>query len=184
MVCTHCRRETSVGFFCHACDVYLADPSVGRRASLARRILAQMLDWVSAWVILLTILAFSGATGVTGSASAVLGTFFVAIMAWAAFSLSFLAKGRTPGKWLAGIRVTDKSGGSMPGLGRMLVRETIGKFASGFFLGLGYFWSIWDSAGQTWHDKIAGTLVVRQEATPVETAQSVASSSSPYSIAR
>jgi uncharacterized RDD family membrane protein YckC len=27
---------------------------------------------------------------------------------------------------------------------------------------LGFLWMIWDSNKQTWHDKIAGTVVVRQ----------------------
>ena len=28
-------------------------------------------------------------------------------------------------------------------------------------MGLGFFWIIWDPEKQAWHDKIAGTLVVR-----------------------
>jgi predicted anti-sigma-YlaC factor YlaD len=44
----------------------------------------------------------------------------------------------------------------------MLVREIVGKFVSGLFLGIGYFWAIFDKEGQAWHDKIAGTVVTRQ----------------------
>jgi uncharacterized RDD family membrane protein YckC len=44
----------------------------------------------------------------------------------------------------------------------MLVREVVGKMVSGFFFGLRYFWAIWDPDNQAWHDKIAGTLVVRK----------------------
>jgi uncharacterized RDD family membrane protein YckC len=29
-------------------------------------------------------------------------------------------------------------------------------------LGLGYFWAIWDKDNQAWHDKIAGTVVVKE----------------------
>ena len=55
-----------------------------------------------------------------------------------------------------GIRAANKSNGNSPGLGRMLVREIIGKVLSGIILGLGYFWAIFDKDAQAWHDKIAG----------------------------
>jgi RDD family len=88
------------------------------------------------------------------------------LAAYTGFALWFLAQGKTPGKWLVKIRVADKSTGRYPGLGRMLVREIVGKMASGLFLGIGYFWAIWDPANQCGHDKIAGTLVVREGASP------------------
>lgn len=44
----------------------------------------------------------------------------------------------------------------------MILRETIGKFLSGLVLGLGYFWAIWDKDSQAWHDKIAGTVVIKR----------------------
>lgn len=47
----------------------------------------------------------------------------------------------------------------------MLLRETLGKFVSSLFLGLGMFWAIWDKDRQTWHDKIAGTVVIRRAPT-------------------
>lgn len=45
----------------------------------------------------------------------------------------------------------------------MILREVIGKFVSGLVLGIGFFWAIWDKDNQTWHDKIAGTVVVRKK---------------------
>jgi uncharacterized RDD family membrane protein YckC len=32
---------------------------------------------------------------------------------------------------------------------------------SQFFCYLGYLWMLWDKRKQTWHDKIAGTVVVK-----------------------
>lgn len=87
---------------------------------------------------------------------------FLAFLGYVIFALWFLAQGKTPGRWLVRVRVVDKRQGSIPGLGRMLVRETVGKLVSGFFLGIGYFWAIFDRDGQAWHDKIAGTVVLRQ----------------------
>jgi uncharacterized RDD family membrane protein YckC len=46
----------------------------------------------------------------------------------------------------------------------MFVRETFGRFASGAFFGLGYFWAIFDKNAQGWHDKLAGTVVIRRRA--------------------
>ncbi len=163
MNCPNCGRETQPTFFCHACDVYLADPAVGERAGVARRLAAQFLDWIAVWVVLLAIILISGLVGgASNSPGLSVGTFFWAFIGYIVFAFWFLAQGKTPGKWLVGIRAARKSDGAIPGLGRMLVRETFGKFVSGFFLGLGYFWAIWDPNTQTWHDKIAGTLVVRQ----------------------
>ncbi len=44
----NCGRETQPTFFCHACDVYLADPAVGERAGVARRLAAQFKTEMSA----------------------------------------------------------------------------------------------------------------------------------------
>jgi uncharacterized RDD family membrane protein YckC len=35
---------------------------------------------------------------------------------------------------------------------------------SALILGLGYFWVVFDGRKQSWHDKFAGTVVVRRKA--------------------
>ena len=77
--------------------------------------------------------------------------------------MRLLSKGMTPGKWLLGEKVVEKLTGNFPGFWRMILRETIGKFVSGIFLGLGYFWAIWDKDNQAWHNKITGTVVVKRK---------------------
>jgi len=69
-------------------------------------------------------------------------------------------KGQTPGKMALGIRVVGLDGGP-PGAVRAFVREVVGKFLSSLILCLGYFWMLWDPNRQCWHDKLAGTVVVR-----------------------
>ena len=163
MLCPNCHRETEPALFCHLCDIYLPNPPAGARAGVARRLAAQLLDAVSVWAIFFLVMIVAGIVGgASQSAGLTLGAFFWTVIGYIVFALWFLAQGRTPGKWLAGIRVVDKRNGSLPGLGRMLVRETIGKFVSGLFFALGYFWAIFDKDTQAWHDKIAGTVVVRQ----------------------
>jgi uncharacterized RDD family membrane protein YckC len=88
-------------------------------------------------------------------------TFFLAIIGYIVLLMFFLARGKTHGKALSGLRVADKRNGDLPGIGRMLLRETLGKFVSGFFLGLGYLSAIFDRDSQAWHDKIAGTVVLK-----------------------
>ncbi len=169
MICPNCRRETAATLFCHGCDVYLMNPSVGFKAGLTRRWFAQFWDGITIFAVFLVIFFISASAGASGSAPGRpelgLGNFFItffwASLGYLAFACWFMSKGKTPGKWLVGIRAVDKSNGDLPGLGRMLVREFPGKWISQFFLGLGYFWAIFDKDNQAWHDKIAGTVVVR-----------------------
>ena len=77
------------------------------------------------------------------------------------------ASGQTVGKKLLNIRVVDFDGGGPIGFGRGVLRY-IGSFASGIVCGLGYLWMLWDKEKQTWHDKIAQTVVVPTSAFPVE----------------
>ena len=69
-------------------------------------------------------------------------------------------KGQTPGKMAVGIKVVDARG-NVPGLGPAGIREIPGKIISTLFLFLGFFWVIWDPNKQGWHDKLAGTFVVK-----------------------
>jgi uncharacterized RDD family membrane protein YckC len=69
------------------------------------------------------------------------------------------ARGATIGKKVFGLKVV-KADGTPPGFGRALLRQTIGYFVSSFFW-LGFIWIAFDPQRQGWHDKIAGTYVVR-----------------------
>jgi uncharacterized RDD family membrane protein YckC len=74
--------------------------------------------------------------------------------------------GQTLGKRALGIRVIDFKAGGPIGYGRGLLRY-VARFLSGIVFFLGYFWMLWDPEKQTWHDKIAGTVVVPVDAYPV-----------------
>lgn len=88
----------------------------------------------------------------------------VGIGVYCAVIVTFLARGLTPGKYLVGEQVVDHLDGAQPGIGKMLLREVLGKWVSGLLFGLGYLWAIWDKDGQAWHDKIAGTVVIKRRA--------------------
>lgn len=74
--------------------------------------------------------------------------------------------GQTLGKRWLSIRVIDFRTGGPIGFGRGVIRY-IGKILSSIPLALGFFWMIWDREKQTWHDKIATTVVVPTSAYPV-----------------
>ena len=67
--------------------------------------------------------------------------------------------GQTPGKMICGLKVVQLNGAPL-GYGKALLRW-VGYLVSGFALYLGYLWAAWDSNKQAWHDKIAGTYVIR-----------------------
>jgi uncharacterized RDD family membrane protein YckC len=69
-------------------------------------------------------------------------------------------RGQTPGMMLFGLRVARDSDGAKPGLARSLLRY-VGYFVSWIALFIGFIWVAFDSRKQGWHDKIAGTVVVR-----------------------
>jgi uncharacterized RDD family membrane protein YckC len=69
--------------------------------------------------------------------------------------------GQTPGKFVAGIVVVD-SEGRTPGVAAAIPREMVGKFVATIVFGVGLAWVLFDPKRQGWHDKIAGTYVVRK----------------------
>ena len=71
-------------------------------------------------------------------------------------------KGQTLGKMLVGIKVVNAQG-NIPGLGGAALREVLGKLISAIVLFIGFFWIAFDNNKQGWHDKIAGTYVVKSE---------------------
>lgn len=72
---------------------------------------------------------------------------------------TWILKGRTPGKWLFGIRVVRLDGRPI-GLWDAFGRAG-GYSASLSTLGLGFLEAIWHPNRQTVHDRISGTVVIR-----------------------
>jgi len=79
---------------------------------------------------------------------------------WSMYFVGFTAAcGQTPGKKIMGIHVVDENGTSVD-WSSASVRFFIGYSVSLLPLGLGFYWALVDKNNQTWHDKIAGTLVI------------------------
>ncbi len=71
----------------------------------------------------------------------------------------FLWGGRSPGRFLFGIRLVDKRG-LAPGPGRAVARALLAVVSFGLCLA-GFWLSLFDRRGQTLHDKLTRTFVVR-----------------------
>jgi uncharacterized RDD family membrane protein YckC len=89
------------------------------------------------------------------------GVFLLFPVFWLYHWLFIGLKGQTLGKMAFGIKVVNDDSGSVPGLGRAALREIPGKILSTIALHLGFLWVIWDKRKQGWHDKIAGTCVLK-----------------------
>lgn len=74
----------------------------------------------------------------------------------------------TPGKMAISAKIVDAQTGGQPSTGQ-LVGRYFGYFISVIPLGLGIIWVAFDKKKQGWHDKLAGTVVVRKKNTGPET---------------
>ena len=74
----------------------------------------------------------------------------------------FYRTAQSPGKAIMKMQVVDKETGEPVGMGRMFLREWVGKLVSGIVLAIGYLAILWDKNHQGWHDKIAKTVVVKK----------------------
>ena len=72
----------------------------------------------------------------------------------------WVTKQATPGKMLVSVRVVDAKTGATLSKGQALGRY-LGYYVSTLPLALGLLWVAFDRRKQGWHDKLAGTVVVR-----------------------
>ncbi|MBX5484564.1 MAG: RDD family protein [Myxococcaceae bacterium] len=89
-----------------------------------------------------------------GVLAAVLGFVYSAVFA-------FLWRGRTPGRRVAGVRLVDGRGRTPPPA-RAVIRAVLALVSFTAALG-GFWWALFDRRGQTLHDKLTGTFVVRND---------------------
>ena len=88
------------------------------------------------------------------------GLFVLGWIGWIAYHiLMWTWKGTTIGGMILGLKVV-RSDGRPVDFGLAIIRA-LASFFSAFVLFLGFFWAGWDRNKQSWHDKIAGTVVVR-----------------------
>lgn len=159
MNCQSCSREIVPDtYFCTWCSAFVPAPTLGTKPGLFGRWIALVID------PFIAIALYLFGVGVLASVSRALGTAAAVLLpvVYIVWFLNLLRQGLTPGKKVMGLQVVQHQTGQIPGFGKMLVREVVGRFLSALFLGLGYFWAIFDKNGQAWHDKLAGTVVLKR----------------------
>lgn len=139
------------------------ESSIFNSAELNIRALAFFIDIVI--VLMLAFVAFGigiyflqGTEAELGSASFTI-YLLLFILASSYFVILNGYSGKTIGKMLMGIRIISDDGNTI-GFWQSFVRW-IGYYISAIFLFVGFLWSIFDRNSQSWHDKIAGTFVVK-----------------------
>ncbi len=76
--------------------------------------------------------------------------------------LFWIYKSATPGKMVLKLTIVDAKTGGKPTTGQLLGRY-LGYYVSMLPLFLGIFWVGFDPRKQGWHDKLAGTVVIRDK---------------------
>jgi uncharacterized RDD family membrane protein YckC len=153
-------------------------------ASFGQRLLALFIDglivgvvsWIVSMVTSLVTMTASGGLSAAGSSATSVSTnpmmvtaaiinlavsVFLLILGAAYYIYMTGSRGQTLGKMIMKIKVVKSDGQPNIGYGTAFLRETIGRLLSSLIIDLGYLWMLWDSNKQTWHDKIAGTIVVK-----------------------
>jgi len=122
-----------------------------RRAGWWRRFFAAVVDGILLAIVHAILRVFIGETGI--------GLGLLIDIAY--FTYFHGSTGQTPGNSALSIKVVDlRDGTGRPiGYGRAFIRW-LGSILSAIALFLGYFWMLWDPEKQTWHDKMAGSVVV------------------------
>ena len=137
-----------------------------RLASIGLRCSAFLLDYILTILIpaisVLIAVYCKRQLGAPGVASVILIIGYLGTAALLFFNAIYLCErdGRSFGKRFIGIRII-RSDGSKITYKTAILRHLIGYPISIFFGGLGIWWALWDGQQQGWHDKLAGTLVVK-----------------------
>ena len=89
---------------------------------------------------------------------------FIGIILWMVLPVIyftyFFGKGQTPGMELVDIELCTVDGERSIGYKKGFLRS-IGMIISSLAIGVGFLWILIDKNKQGWHDKIAGTYVVK-----------------------
>lgn len=140
-----------------------SDPSVAPDASAAAAPSAAAIAataapragfWIRMGALLIDIVLISVIVGVLDLSG---DAWLVALAAYGA--LMWKIRGTTIGGLVCGLKVVRRDGAEL-NWDTAIVRA-LGCFLSMLVAGLGFLWIVFDEDRQAWHDKIAGTLVVR-----------------------
>lgn len=126
------------------------------RPPFSRRIGALLIDWIPLFVLIGLMpnrFLMVRLDEFPGMLRVVLGVaYFTLMLAW---------RGTTLGGLLMGLRVVRLDG--RPIDRTVALVRALTAILSTLCLGIGWFWASWDPKRQSWHDRLAGTVVIRDD---------------------
>jgi len=129
------------------------------------RVWASIIDTILILIITMPILLSVYGTGYFDSDKIIQGPldFFVSwVFPSIAVIFFWIYKSATPGKMAISSKIVNAHTGEKPSVGQFVGRY-FAYFISGIPLGLGIIWIAFDKRKQGWHDKLAGTVVIRRK---------------------
>ncbi|MDQ2952072.1 MAG: RDD family protein [Chloroflexota bacterium] len=126
------------------------------RAGWWTRVLAILIDWIGLGIVSAVLASLTGGDA-TGTGANGLSTLLG--LAYFCYFWSSYGKGQTLGMRVLNIRVVKTDGSQLDLIGAFI--RYIGLFVSIICLFIGVIWAAFDGQKQGWHDKIAGTYVVK-----------------------
>jgi uncharacterized RDD family membrane protein YckC len=133
--------------------------ATGEKAGFWIRVGAYLIDAVILIVINFIVGLILGLVGL-GKTAVPSAVGFIIGIAYFVYLWSASGGGQTIGQRALGLRVI-KTDGTQLDFGRSLLRY-VGLIIASIPIGLGLAWVGWDPQKQGWHDKIAGTYVVKR----------------------
>lgn len=129
------------------------------------RVGAALIDSLLIAMIILPILRVVYGPSYWGSEALVQGPIDF-LLTWVAPAVAtvvfWMYRQATPGKMALGLRIVDAATGRPPSTSQLIGRY-LGYYVSTIPLLLGLLWVAFDPRKQGWHDKLAGTVVVRRK---------------------
>ena len=125
---------------------------------------ASLIDTILMMVIIVPMLTIIYGKGYWSSEAVFLGVWdllFNYILPAIVVIVFWIVKSATPGKILLELSIVDAETGGKPSNGQLIGRY-FAYYISLLPLMLGFIWVGFDKRKQGWHDKLAGTVVVRQ----------------------
>lgn len=130
------------------------------------RVWASLIDTVLFCVLIFPLLTVIYGTAYWNSTKLVQGPadFLISWVVPAVVVVGFwIVRQATPGKMAIAARIVDARTGLKATAGQFVIRY-VGYVLSTIPFCLGFFWVAFDARKQGWHDKLAGTVVVRNKA--------------------
>ena len=123
-------------------------------------ILAMIVSLIFGFIIGMTGQSDNGFMGFIAGTMSLLLIVIMFLFQFLYYGYFWSKDGQSIGKKLMGVKVVSQDGQPLSFL-KAGLRGTIGYWISSLVFSLGFIWAAFDANGETWHDKIFGTRVVK-----------------------